>query len=497
MENNNQNERKKSVLSAITATRLTEMLKNIDISSIKESNGGYNARARIMALFDMGTFSETGAYMIRRDPEGDPDLSFEGVITGYGAIEGRLIYAFVQDNTRMKGAFDSVGADKIISLIEMAMRNGAPVVGIFDSRGASIYEGARVLAAYGRVMRAINAAKGIIPLVALIPGVCGGGMASMASAFDLVLCVRGMSEFYMVPGTEHEDAQRAAADTADIVAESEDELYLRARELFSYLPSNCNEGARCAETAVFEREPGEDIFDMHSYDAGRIVSFLADSESFAELRRESSEELLTCLTFIGGICCGVMANQPRVKGGCMSIAACRSATRLVKLCDSFCIPLITLVNTVGIDSSEKDQVGYASAVGELYTALATSENAKISAVVGNAYGMGFTLMASKSIGGDIAFATPNACISAMSPEASVAFVWNDRICDNNVTVTRDELESEWRQKLASPNDAAMSGQIDDIVEPYELRARVVSAVRMLSAKTRELPTLQRKEWRRK
>ena len=136
MENSSQSERKKSVLGAITASKLTEMLKNIDISSIKEANGGYNARARILALFDMGTFAETGAYIVRQDAGDDPSNAFEGVITGYGAIDGRLVYAFVQDSSRMKGAFDSVSAGKITSLINLAIRNGAPVVGIFDSCGA-------------------------------------------------------------------------------------------------------------------------------------------------------------------------------------------------------------------------------------------------------------------------------------------------------------------------------------------------------------------------
>ena len=151
MEGTNQSERKKSVLGAIAAGKLSEMLKNIDISSIKESHGGYNARARLLALFDMGTFAETGTYIVRREVGDGPSETFSGVITGYGAVNGRLVYAFVQDSARMHGAFDSTSAGKIAALIGMAVRNGAPVVGIFDSSGASIYEGVSVLAAYGEV----------------------------------------------------------------------------------------------------------------------------------------------------------------------------------------------------------------------------------------------------------------------------------------------------------------------------------------------------------
>lgn len=495
MENSSQSERKKSVLGAITASKLTEMLKNIDISSIKEANGGYNARARILALFDMGTFAETGAYIVRQDAGDDPSNAFEGVITGYGAIDGRLVYAFVQDSSRMKGAFDSVSAGKITSLINLAIRNGAPVVGIFDSCGASVYEGAKVLAAYGRIMKSIFSAKGIVPLVALIPGVCGGGMAAFASAFDFVLCVRNQSEFYVAPQFISGETPADGSAIADIISDSEDELYIRTRELLALIPSNCNEGARLTDTPVLERMTPPELLLPDRYDAKKLAASLADEEIFLEIRSELAPELVAGLAFVGGVCCGIMANQPSVRSGMMTASACRKAERLVRFCDEFGLPLIALANCGGICSEESDSAEYASAIADLYSELTLSENAKISAVTGNAYGIGFTLMASKSVGGDVAFALVDSCISAMSPEASVAFVWNDRICSNEVTVTREQLEREWREKLASPNDAALCGQIDDIIEPSELRTRIVSAVRMLSFKSRGLPT-PRREGRR-
>lgn len=499
MENTGQNERKKSVLGAITANRLAEMLKNIDINSIKETHGGYNARARILALFDMGTFAETGAYIVRHTSDGEPSDEFEGVITGYGAVDGRLVYAFVQDSSRMKGAFDSVAADKISSLIELAVKNGAPVVGIFDSCGASVYEGARVLAAYGKIMKSIYSAKGIVPLVALIPGVCGGGMAAFAASFDFVLCVRDRSEFYVSPPFISGEAESDGSSSADVIADNEDELYARARELLDLLPSNCNEGARICDASalapVLDRTTPPELLLADGYDAAELAASLADYQNFFGLRAKFSPELVTGLAFVGGICCGIMANQPSVKSGMMTTAACRSAEKLVRFCDEFGLPLIALANGGGMCSDERDSAGYAAAISSLYSALTVSENAKISVVTGNAYGIGFTLMASKSVGGDMAFALADSCISAMSPEASVAFVWNDRIRDNDVTVTRGQLEREWREKLASPNDAAMCGQIDDIIQPSEFRPKIVSAVRMLAAKSRGTP-VPRREGRR-
>ncbi len=496
MENTDRSERKKSVLGAIAASKLSEMLKNIDISSIKEANGGYNARARITALFDIGTFAETGTYIARTGVNDDPAAVFSSVITGYGAVGGRLVYAFVQDNARMRGAFDSVAAGKITELIRLAIRNGAPLVGIFDSNGASVYEGVRVLAAYGDVMRQLEQARNILPTIALIPGICGGGMATLAASFDFKLAVRGQGEFYIVPpfiGGDVCETDTPIEDICDIVVDDEDELYPRTRELLAYLPSNCNDGTRVSDIPVLNRPMPPDLIYAMEYGtsdgvfgARRLISALSDDDNVMFIGGKPAE-LVIGFAYIGGVVCCLAANESSVRGGVMSCAACRKLSKIVAFCNGFGIPLITLVNSDGADKDESDQAAYAEAVAELYRAMVISENAKICMVLGHAYGIGFTLMASRSVGGDIAFALPTACISPMSPEASVAFVWNDRICANDVTVTREELEKKWRSELASPAEAAMYGQIDDIINPQELREKIVSAVMMLAAKSRTHP----------
>lgn len=513
MENTDRSERKKSVLGAIAASKLSEMLKNIDISSIKEANGGYNARARITALFDMGTFAETGTYIARSgadDAENngencDPSGVFSSVITGYGAVGGRLVYAFAQDNARMRGAFDSVAAGKIAALIRLAIRNGAPLVGIFDSNGASVYEGARVLAAYGDVMRQFEETRGILPTIALIPGVCGGGMATLAASFDFKLAVKGQGEFYVVPpfvGGDGTNINKGAEAVCDIVLDDEDELYPRTRELLSYLPSNCHSGSRVSEAPVLERALPPDMLysiehsaDSATVDVRRLICALADDDRAVFVGGNAAEAVVG-FAYIGGVVCCLAANDHAVHGGVMSRAACRKLSKITSFCNNFGIPLITLVNSDGPDKDECDQAAYAEDIAALYRAMVTSQNAKICIALGHAYGIGFTLMASRSVGGDIAMALPTSFISPMSPEASVAFVWNDRICANDVTVTREELEAKWRAEHASPVDAAVCGQIDDIVSPQELRARIVSAVMMLAAKSRTCPVPAALEVRR-
>lgn len=252
-----------------------------------------------------------------------------------------------------------------------------------------------------------------------------------------------------------------------------------------------------SDAPVFDRDIPTEYLAPKEYDARKIVACLSDGDRFISLGSGSVPELVSGLAYVGGIACGVLANDPHEHSGMMTARACRRAARLVRFCDSFGLPLIALANTAGACPDEADSAGYAEAVAGLYTALTISENAKISVVTGGAYGMGFTLMASKSVGADIAFALPDSCISPMSPEASVAFAWNDRICDNDVTVTREQLEAEWRERLASPCDAALCGQIDDIIPADELRLRVVSAVRMLAAKSRSVPTPRREGRRQK
>ncbi len=461
----------------MTAEKLTEMLREIDISAAVDSEGEYTASARLTALFDHGTFSRIGAYVNRSS---DPDEP-AGVICGYGAIGGRLVYAFAEDRARMDGALDSASAKLICDIYAMAQRNGAPIVGIFDSAGANIYEGVKVLASIGRIMSANSAAAGVVPRIALVPGCCGGSRAVLASSFDFLISVKGAEIYAVSPFVNGVKPDVSADGTSAYEAEDEAELYRFARTLISFIPSNNKEG-----TAV----DGE----MSEYDLGRapdikglcgeaLISEISDKKNYIKLYSDYAPELAAGFASIGGVACVYFASERANNDGALTPEACKVMARLQKFADSFDMPLVTFVDCPGFDNTRTDNAAYLEAVSALSDSLCFSSNPKISVVVGRAYGPGFIYMTSKSCGADVAFALTDSCISALSPEASVAFVWNDRVKEGDLTSSREMLEAEWREKNASPNDAALCGEIDDILTPSELRPRLVSALHMLLGKT--------------
>ncbi len=435
---------------------------------------------KLAALFDSGTFTETGAYLKRAN--GDP----AGVICGYGAIGGKLVYAFSQDSDRNKGAFDTLQAEKIVALYAMATKNGAPVVGIFDSIGAVIGDGSTVMSAYGKVLAAVSAASGVIPQIALIGGVCSGLSATVAAMFDLVVTVKEQSQLFVnapfLIGKDTGSAEYAAkTGLASICAENTDEAEELIKKLIARLPSN-------NEESVVADELTDDINRASSIDGltGRaLIAELADAGDVIEIGAEYAEEMITAIIALGGVTCGVVANNTEVNGGVITCDGAKKAAKLVGLCDSFSIPVITLADSVGVESSKSAEgAALALQLGKLAMAYAAADTAKITAVVGKAYGASFTLMGSKALGADMVYAIPNASISVMAPASAVAFLWNDRITEDT---TRADLEEQWNTECASPEAAAADGSIDDVVDACELRQRICSAVYMLMMKNSGAP----------
>ena len=466
----------------MTAEKLTEMLREIDISAAVENSGSYTAQARITALFDHGTFSRIGAYMTRSS---DPDEP-AGVICGYGAIGGRLAYAFVQDKNRMNGAFDSVSGKLICDLYAMALRNGAPIIGIFDSDGACIYEGAKMLSAVGRTFTSNSSAVGSIPRIALVPGVCGGTAAVLASSFDFLISVKDKSEIFAVsPFLNGTKCIPAADGVSAYEAEDEADLYRIARSLIGFLPSNNNEGtAYDAEIPDFELQRASNL---SSLCGETLIAEISDKKNYIRLFAEYAPEIAVGFASVGGVGCAYMASERSHKDGALTPAACRAVTKIQKFADAFGMPMLSFVDCPGFDNSVTENAFYLDSASAMCDAFAFSSNPKITTVIGRAYGPGFIYMASKSLGADICFALTDSVISALSPESSVAFLWNDKIREGDLTASREMLELDWREKYASPNDAALCGEIDDILTPSELRPRVVSALHMLLGKKNAVP----------
>lgn len=435
------------------------------------------SKTKLEQIFDIGTFAELGAYTKRLDSQKD----FEGVVCGYGSVNGKLAFAFVQDSGRTKGAFGERHAKKICDMYALAIKNGAPVIGVFDSAGAVVYDGASALAAYGKVMKCVSEASGVVPQIAVIDGQCGGMSAVLASMFDITVTVKDVSKFYVnapfIVGKEKGSAEHAAEQgLAAIVADSAAKAYANARELVTLLPQN-NADACIVENA--DDMNRDSVFNAESYTATELVNALSDTGSAVRLYGDYAEGLYLAIASFGGVVSGVIASNPE-KNGVLDIKSARAAAKLIGFCDSFGMPVVTLVDSCGLDVSAcAEDSAYASELAKLAYAYTSAENAKVTAVVGKAYGAAFTLLGSKAVGADMVYALSNAAISILSPEASVAFVWNDRV---GTEKTREELEAEWKEKCASAADAADRGELDDIVEASELRRRICASLMMLAVK---------------
>ena len=420
----------------------------------------------IASLFDCGTFVEIGAYLKRADSHD----TYDGVICGYGSVSGKLAFAFIQDSDRTKGAFDEIGSKKISMLYDMAIKNGAPIIGVFDSAGAVVLDGSAALSAYGSFMACAAKASGIVPQIAIIDGVCTGLSLCAAAMFDIVIADD--------KATTYISANNKSCDKAikvSIKCTSSEDAFKSARELVEILPQNNNDSA-C---------------DMSGDDPARAVSIdglsgkelalaISDNGKFIELDGDMGDEIRTGLAFFGGILCGVVASDYACNQGKITCKSAKKATSLISFCDRFGISVITLVNSEGF--SDK---ACATAPAALVSAYVNASIPKITVVCGKAYGAGFTLLGSKSIGADIAYATEDSVISVMSPESAVAFLMNDKITSEK---SRTDVEKEWCEKYASAVCAAEKGDIDDIIPNEEVRARIISALYMLSTKTDLVPT---------
>ena len=443
-----------------------------------EASRSSEARSVIASLFDQDTFVETAAFTKRSFCDyvaSERDLEFEGVITGYGAVEGKLVFAFVQDASRMKGAVDAVHARKIAALYELALRNEAPMIGVFNSNGADIFEGASALAAYGRIMKCVSDAKGVIPQYALVSGPCIGTAAALASMFDFTVAQKDAPYYVHNPAlTGVKDAQKAEICFCGTQEESCGYL----RRLVSLLPSSSDQGVTAEEcTDDLNRMLGNVTFEG---DAALAVSVLSDNGNCIACSADTAPSIYTGFTVIGGVLTGVVASASKHDDGKITAEAARKAARFVSFCDSFSIPLLTLVDSKGLaicPGNEKDS--FAASLAALAAAYAASTSPRVTVIIGSAIGAAFPLLGSKALGADLVYAVEDAEIAALTAPAGVAFAFDKLI---GADTTREQLEADWKTQVASPVAAASTGEIDDIISTDELRARIASALLMLTAK---------------
>ncbi len=439
-----------------------------EASAELEKAGKLTARARMDVIFDEGTFAEVGAFI------GDGE-EFCPVVTGYGAVDGMLVFAFSQDYSRLHGAMGKAHAKKICKIIEMALEVNAPVIGVFDSAGAKIDEGSDALNACGEVISSLAFSKGMIPTVAVVAGPCGGAGAVAASLCDVIIVAEKTGSLYMVPSSMLEDKtlgkpeKLAETGVSAITAENDTSACLAARAICRYFTPEMitsDDGNRAFDASVFENPK----YDVHS-----VIGSLFDAGSFTELFAKRAPQMTVGLASMNGRVCGVIANNPSFKDGKMCPGACEKAVKLIKLCRTIDIPVVTLVDGVGVGTTDKIEIGgVAGKLAELAMAYSASAR-KVTVITGEAYGTAYSVLGSKALGADFVLALDRAKISPMNPVSAVEFL--GEVYDESKV---DEIAARWADENASPLEAAKKGYVDDIIEASELRARVASALEMFA-----------------
>ncbi len=474
----------------------------------QHKRGKLTARERIDLLLDKGSFREVDAFIVHRTHDfGLEKQKFTGdsVITGWGTINERLIYVYAQDFTVFGGSLGEVHAEKIIKIMDMAMKNGAPIVGLNDSGGARIQEGVVSLAGYGEIFLRNTLASGVIPQISAIMGPCAGGAVYSPALTDFIFMTRNTSYMFVtgpdvVKTVTHEEVSSEDLGGASVhgeksgvchvAADSEaDTLYL-IRKLLGYLPQNNMEDPPFVQTgddALREEEGLDSIIPDEPnkpYDVKEIISLLVDNGQFYEIHEGFAGNIAVGFARLGGHSVGIVANQPAVLAGVLDIDSSEKAGRFVRFCDAFNIPLVTLVDTPGyLPGTNQEHNGVIRNGAKLLYAYCEATVPKLTVITRKAYGGAYLVMSSKHLRGDLNLAWPTAEIAVMGPEGAVNVVMRREMEQAADPAARKaELVAEYREKFANPYVAAERGYIDDVIEPRETRARLINALEMLQNK---------------
>lgn len=462
-------------------------------SGVSPKDGKLSAYAKIAKLFDENTFVETESFVTETTSFSNRfEKKAEGVITGYGAVDGRLVFCIVQDYARDKGALSMAGAKKIADAYDMAEKNGAPVLSFFDCDGVKLADGIDSVAAIGRALKAASDAKGIVPQIAVVTGVCSGGLAAVAEAADLVIMAGKNASLSLSPVSVLKDCQKktdfgSSAFTSKcglsaISCETEEKTFEKLREVLSYFPSNDTQGeigVANADDPNRDSSAIEQILLQSPADGEKIVRTLTDDGKFCELYAELGKEMLVGFASIDGFSVGILASNAK-EGLKLTSDGAWKASRMIDLCDSFSLPVITICDCDGYDpKDETDNPTLAADISALALSYAQSESPMITVIAGKLTGSAFSVLGSKALGADMVFALPTASISPLPTASAVEFMMQEKLAEGK---SREELIEEWETEISSPVWAAKAGHVDYICEASELRARLAAALNMLTTK---------------
>ena len=475
----------------------------------QHAKGKLTARERIDVLLDEGSFEEFDLYVAHRAVDFDMQSQKypgDGVVTGWGTINGRLVYIFSQDFTVLGGSLSETHAQKICKIMDMAMRNGAPVIGLNDSGGARIQEGVASLAGYAEVFRRNAEASGVIPQISVIMGPCAGGAVYSPAMTDFIFMVRD-SSYMFVTGPDvvktvtneivtAEELGGARTHTqkssvADGAYDDDIEALEQTRRLFDFLPLNNREPA---PVRPFHDDPAR--IDMRldtlipdsankPYDMKELILALADEGDFFEIQEAYAKNIITGLMRMEGQTVGVIANQPMVLAGCLDIDSSRKAARFVRFCDAFNIPLLTLVDVPGfLPGTAQEYGGVIKHGAKLLFAYSQATVPMVTLITRKAYGGAYDVMASKHIGADINYAWPTAEIAVMGAKGATEILYRSELGDPEKIAERTK---EYEINFANPFKAAERGFIDEVIMPHSSRRRIARAFAMLRTKKQEQP----------
>jgi propionyl-CoA carboxylase beta subunit len=474
----------------------------------QHKKGKLTARERLDLLLDEGSFVELDRFVTHRSTDFGLDQQIipgDGVVTGSGRIDGRPVYVFSQDFTVFGGSLSEAHAEKICKIMDLALKTGAPVIGLNDSGGARIQEGVASLGGYADIFLRNTLASGVIPQISVVLGPCAGGAVYSPAITDFIFMVRGVSYMFVtgpnvVKTVTHEevsfdelggaDVHGSTSGVAHFVHDSEPECLETVRQLISYLPgNNLDEPPQRLSNDPADRRDQE-LLDLipdsanRPYDMHQVIGRIVDDGAFLEVQRGHADNIVVGFARLGGTSVGIVANQPSVLAGVLDINGSIKAARFIRFCDCFNLPVVTFVDVPGfLPGVGQEHGGIIKHGAKLLYAYCEATVPKLTVITRKAYGGAYDVMSSKHIRGDVNLAWPSAEIAVMGPKGAVEILFKDEIAkaDDAVRAT-DRLIEEYTEKFAHPYTAAARGYIDDVIDPRDTRPRLIDGLRMLKTK---------------
>lgn len=475
----------------------------------QHQSGKRTARERIADLLDPGTFCELDKLVTHRSTDFGMDrnrIPGDGVITGYGKIDGRLVYVFAYDFTVFGGTLSRANADKIIKVQQMALKMGVPIIGLNDSGGARIQEGVQSLAGYAEIFFNNVKSSGVIPQLTCIMGPCAGGAVYSPALTDFIVMVKDSSYMFVtgpdvIKAVTHEDvtkeelggaiAHNTKSGVAHFVSDNDEQALMLVRELVGFLPSNNMEDAPLVATTDDPMREDESLQTLipadpnKPYDIKELIHTVLDDHNFLEVQPLFAKNIVVGFGRLAGQSVGIVANQPAHLAGVLDIDSSLKAARFVRFCDSFNIPLITFVDVPGFLPGLTQEVnGIIKHGAKLLYAYSEATVPKITVITRKAYGGAYCVMSSKQVGADVNFAYPTAEIAVMGPEGAVNILYKNKIASE---LERQAMLEEYRETFANPYKAAELGYIDEIIYPKHTRGKLIQALEMTNNKSQQNP----------